>query len=224
MIRAIAIDDEPKALSIIRHHAAKTTVLELVKSFNDPIEALNFLNTHEIDLIFLDINMPKLSGFDLLSKLDHQPLVIITSAYAEYGVKSYAFEVVDYLLKPFELEQFTRALDKVIARLTQSNGHKSILLRDGYDQVLVQTAEIIYIKSDGNYLDVFLETKKLSPRMTFTELLNLLPKAHFARVHNSYVVNLSKVEKLQTSALQLGDHTIPVSNSYKSLVETKLKS
>ncbi|MCC4214710.1 LytR/AlgR family response regulator transcription factor [Leeuwenhoekiella parthenopeia] len=224
MIRAIAIDDEPKALSIIRHHAAKTSALELVKAFNDPIQALHFLNTHEIDLIFLDINMPKLSGFDLLSQLDRQPLVVITSAYAEYGVKSYTFEVVDYLLKPFELEQFARAIDKALARHTLTSGHKSILLRDGYDQVLVQTAEINYIKSDGNYLDVFMETKKLSPRMTFTELLNLLPEAHFARVHNSYVVNLNKVQKLQTGALQLGEHTIPVSNSYKSLVEAKLKS
>ncbi|MAW94432.1 MULTISPECIES: LytTR family DNA-binding domain-containing protein [unclassified Leeuwenhoekiella] len=224
MIRAVAIDDEPKALSIIRNHASKTTVIELVKTFNNPFEALNFLNANEVDLIFLDINMPKLSGFDLLGKLDRQPLVVITSAYAEYGVKSYAFEVVDYLLKPFELEQFTGALDKVVGRLTQSNGHKSILLRDGYEQVVIQTAEINYVKSDGNYLDVFLETKKLSPRMTFSDLLNLLPEAHFVRVHNSYVVNLSKVEKLQTGSLQLGGQIIPVSNSYKSFFETKIKS
>ena len=224
MIRAIAIDDEPKALSIIRNHASKTTVLELVKTFNNPIEALNFLNTNTIDLIFLDINMPKLSGFDLLGKLDRKPLVIVTSAYAEYGVKSYAFDTIDYLLKPFELEQFTRAIDKAVRHLTQTNGHKSIMLRDGYDQVLVQTAEIIYVKSDGNYLDVFLETEKLSPRMTFRDLLNLLPEAHFMRVHNSYVVNLTQVEKLQTNMLTLGNHTIPVSNSYKSLLEKKLKS
>lgn len=222
MIRAIALDDEPKAISIIKHHASQIATLDLIKTFNDPELALSYLNINKVDLLFLDINMPKLSGFDLLSKLDKQPLVIITSAYAEYGVKSYSYEVVDYLLKPFELDRFTQAIDKAAEKLSPTEIQKSIVIRDGYDRVLIHTSEILYVKSDGNYLDIYLETKKLSPRMTFTKLLELLPKEHFVRVHNSYVVNLSKVEKIQSDSVKIGDQFIPVSNSHKAKLQEKI--
>ena len=222
MIRAVALDDEPKAISIIKHHAAQIASLDLIKTFNDPMQAMTYLNSNTVDLLFLDINMPKLSGFDLLSKLKKKPLVIITSAYAEYGVKSYSFDTVDYLLKPFELDRFTQAIDKAAERLSPTENQKSILIRDGYDRVLVHTSEILYVKSDGNYLDIFLEKKKLSPRMTFTKLLELLPEDHFVRVHNSYVVNLRKVEKIQSDSVKIGDLLIPVSTSQKSNLQEKL--
>ena len=221
MIRAIAIDDEPKAISIICHHAASIADLELIDTFNDPVKALQFLNTNAIDLIFLDINMPKLSGMELLNKLEVEPLVIITSAYSQFALESYSFKTVDYLLKPFELERFEKAVSKVKERLATNSVSTSLFLKDGYQNVRVNTSEIQYIKSDGNYLDVYLNDRKISPRMTFSEILKLLPD-NFMRVHNSYVVNLSKVDKLSTDTISISEKTIPVSTSKRELLSTKL--
>lgn len=221
MIRAIAIDDEPKAISIIRHHAASIADLELIDTFTNPEKALQFLNTNAIDLIFLDINMPKLSGMELLNKLEVEPLVIITSAYSEFALESYSFKTVDYLLKPFELERFEKAVAKAAERLSAVSVFPHIFLKDGYQNVRVNTSEIQYIKSDGNYLDVYLEDRKLSPRMTFSEILELLPD-NFMRVHNSYVVNLRKVDKLSTNTISISENTIPVSTSKRELLSSKL--
>ena len=221
MIRAIAIDDEPKAISIICHHSASIADLELIDTFNDPVKALQFLNTNAIDLIFLDINMPKLSGMELLNKLEVEPLVIITSAYSQFALESYSFKTVDYLLKPFELERFEKAVSKVKERLATNSVSTSLFLKDGYQNVRVNTSEIQYIKSDGNYLDVYLNDRKISPRMTFSEILKLLPD-NFMRVHNSYVVNLSKVDKLSTDTISISENTIPVSTSKRELLSSKL--
>ncbi|RXG16052.1 LytTR family two component transcriptional regulator [Leeuwenhoekiella aestuarii] len=221
MIRAIAIDDEPKAISIIRHHTASISDLKLIDTFTNPEKALHFLNTNAVDLIFLDINMPKLSGMNLLNQLEVEPLVIITSAYSQFALESYSFKTVDYLLKPFELERFEKAVSKVKERLATNSVSTSLFLKDGYQSVRVNTSEIQYIKSDGNYLDVYLNDRKISPRMTFSEILKLLPD-NFMRVHNSYVVNLSKVDKLSTDTISISEKTIPVSTSKRELLSNKL--
>lgn len=217
MIRAIAIDDEPKAISIIRHHTASIADLELINTFNDPVKALQFLNTNSIDLIFLDINMPKLSGMELLNKLEVEPLVIITSAYSEFALESYSFKTVDYLLKPFELERFEKAVAKVKERLSAVSISTTIFLKDGYQNVRINTSEILYIKSDGNYLDVYLKDRKLSPRMTFSEILELLPD-NFIRIHNSYAVNLNKVEQISSKTIFVNGFSLPISPSKRELL------
>ncbi|QQL51574.1 response regulator transcription factor [Mucilaginibacter ginkgonis] len=219
-MKAIAVDDEPFALEVIRAHAAKVPFLELAQCFTNAFEAIAYLAKNKTDLIFLDIKMPDISGIELAESLPQKPLTIFTTAFAEHAVQSYELNAVDYLLKPFSFARFLKACNKVNDMLNASgqNGSagESIFIKTGYESVKVNFDDILCLESGGNYITFVLTSgKSLLSRLTMTEAIDLIPANKFNRVHRSYIVNKNKVCKIERHQLQLdGGYTVPVSQSY----------
>ncbi|MGE5427285.1 MAG: LytR/AlgR family response regulator transcription factor [Methylococcaceae bacterium] len=221
MIVCIAVDDEPKALEVLSIHSAKAPEIELVKTFTDPVEALAWLKDNFVDLIFLDINMPGISGLQFVEKLQTKPYIIFTTAYSEYAIESYDFEAVDYLLKPIEFDRFYKAINKV-KRQIQLNSiqqdsllSKFIFVKDGYKQIKISIDDILYIQSEGNYLNIVTTKEKVLARMTFVYLLEKLPRNLFFRIHNSFVINVSHIQKIEDNQIFIHDAKIPMGIKYK---------
>jgi len=174
MIRSIAVDDEPFALDVISFHAAKVPELELVGRFTDPFKALEFLKNNLVDLNFLDINMPGLSGMELISHLKCPPRIIFTTAYSEYALDSYDYEAVDYLLKPIEFDRFYKSIKRYQKQIASATAPpaaapaKHIFIKDGYKQVKLLIEDISHIQSEGNYLSIFAGTRRTLTRMTLS--------------------------------------------------------
>jgi two-component system, LytTR family, response regulator len=214
---AIALDDEPLALEVIRSHASKVTFIELKAEFTDAFKALEYLQTEAIDLIFLDIKMPDISGIDFFSSLTRKPLVIFTTAYSEHAVASFELDAVDYLLKPFSLPRFIKACNKAHELYNFRNAAKTvdhIYLKTGYEQVRVNFDDIFYLEASGNYVTFVLKDKKILSRSTFIEAISLLPADKFVRVHRSFLVATSKIEKVERHQVTVGGRIVPVSEGY----------
>ncbi len=219
MISIIAIDDEPKAIDVIKHHIAKMENLRLIASFYNPDEAIRFLKENPIDLVLLDINMPNKSGLELLDELHTKPLVIFTTAYAEFALESYNYEAVDYLLKPFNFNRFQLAIQKVEKKISSLKKQKSyFFIKDGFKSIRIEFDDILYIQGAKNYLDIVTTSKTHSPRMTFTEIIQNLPASEFVRVHQSYIVHLNHIEKIENNHIFIKDLKIPISEKYKSVL------
>lgn len=223
MITAIAIDDEPKAIEVIQHHISKIDGIALLKYFYTAKEALSFLKQYPVDLIFLDINLPYLSGIEMLDELQRKPHVIFTTAYADYAVDSYNYNAVDYLLKPFDFERFQIAIDKVKKRCEEFSQHKNfIFIKDGLKNIKIEFENILFVKGSGNYLDIFTNKKIYSPRMTFSELEEKLPPAQFIRIHHSYIVNIAHIQKIENNHVDVTTQKLPISNRYKEILFKRL--
>lgn len=223
MISAIAIDDEPKAIDVIRHHVEKIEDINLIVCFNEPGEALKFLQQNPIDLIFLDINMPNMSGLDLLKKLNSCPAVIFTTAYASFALESYDFNAVDYLLKPFDFERFCTAIDKVKERRFIADQKKQyFFIKDGIKKMKIRYDDILFIKGSGNYLEINTTDKVYVPRMTFNEIIERLHGNNFIRVHLSYIINMDKIESIEHNHIFISSNKIPISNGFREQVQMRL--
>ncbi len=219
MIKAIAIDDEPLALEIIRNHAFKVPFLSLEGTFDNPIKALEFIDQNTIDLIFLDINMPDLTGFDLLKSIKWNDLFIIfTTAHNEYALKSYEVDAVDYLLKPFDFSRFLIAVNKVKERIFAQNKRipDFLFLSSGYLQKKVFINDILFIKGEGNYVNYFTPTEKIMVRSTIKEALNLIPDPLFVQVHRSYIVSLCHIDKIEDNHIFIGSSRISIGASFRN--------
>jgi len=216
MITAIAIDDEPSAIEVIYHHATRLKHLELIAHFHSAKKALDYLKRNPVDLIFLDINMPEISGLELLQSLQVKPEVIFTTAYSEFAVESYAYNALDYLLKPFEFDRFQLAVHKAQQKISnKKNEDTFFFIKDGFKNIKISFNEIIFVKSSGNYLDIHTSSKVYSPRMTFSELIQKLPFSRFLRVHQSYLIHIDSVEKIEHNHIHIATHKIPISSTYK---------
>ena len=223
MITALAIDDEPKAIEVIQHHISKINGIKLLGHFYSAKEALIFLKQNPVDLIFLDINMPYLSGLEMLDGLQRKPHVIFTTAYADYAVDSYNYNAADYLLKPFEFERFQIAIDKVKKRLEEFREQKSFFfIKDGLKKIKIEFEEILFVKGSGNYLDIFSNEKCYSPRMTFSEIVEKLPTSQFIRIHQSYIVNIFHIKKIENNHVYIATHKLSISNRYKDMLYNRL--
>ncbi|MBU3820794.1 response regulator transcription factor [Flavobacteriaceae bacterium XHP0103] len=223
MITAIAIDDEPKAIQVIQHHADKLKNINLLSSFTDAQEALKYLKENPVDLVFLDINMPHLSGLELLDNLHLKPQVIFTTAYSEFAVESYNYNAVDYLLKPFEFDRFQQAIHKVEQRLElQKQTHSYCFIKDGFKNIKIAFEEILFIKGSGNYLDIVTKAKTLTTRMTFLEMVEKLPASKFVRVHQSYLVNVEHIDKIENNQVYIASEKIPISGRYRDVLYRRL--
>lgn len=218
MITAVAIDDEPLALGVVRSHAAKVPFVDLKAEFTDAFKAMEYLQHNPIDLLFLDIKMPDISGIDLLACLSKKPLVIFTTAYTEHAVTSFELDAVDYLLKPFSLARFTKACNKAYElynfRNTREDKKDYLFLKTGYEQVKVMFDDICYLEATGNYVNFELKDKQLLSRMTISEVENLLPADQFIRIHRSFIAAVNKVEKIERHQLVVNGAVLPVGSSY----------
>ncbi|RYC68768.1 LytR/AlgR family response regulator transcription factor [Spirosoma sordidisoli] len=224
MVNAIAIDDEPAALEVLRRYADKVPFLNLVQTFVGTADALAFLHTERVDLIFLDILMPDLSGTDFARSIAPlQKSIIFTTAFSDYAVEGFNLQALDYLLKPIEYGRFLQACNRAYAQLmTQRGALSSIFVKDGYDWIRVNLDEILYIHSDTNLLFIHEQNRLISTRMTITDMLATLPNDQFIRIHKSYIVALKAIRRIERHQLTVGTVTIPLAGSYRDMVERRL--
>jgi two-component system, LytTR family, response regulator len=225
-MKAIAIDDEPIALEIIKAHSAKVPFLELKTTFTDAFKALEYLQKENVDLIFLDIKMPDISGIDFFNSLTKKPLLIFTTAYTEHAVTSFEMDAVDYLLKPFSLARFIKGCNKAFELYNFRNSADTtdhLFIKTGYEQQKVFYDDILYIEATGNYVSFVLSDRTILSRSTFIEVSSLLPADKFVRVHRSYMVAVNKISKVERQQVSVDKHTIPVSEAYSQNLVAVLK-
>lgn len=228
-MNCIIIDDEPNAIDVLKRYVSQTPYLHLTQTFRNPLKAISFLQEEKVDLVFLDINMPNLSGIQLMRSLKNMPMVIFTTAYAEYAVESYELDAVDYLLKPIEFDRFIKAVNKAkelselgrkqdgsdIAIAANSKQVEFILLKSGALTHKVAINDILFIEKEENYLAFHTADKKILLRANMTEMFDHVPGDQFCRVHKSFVVALKHIDTLEVHQLSLGKHKIPVGSSYR---------
>ena len=221
MIRAIAIDDEPPALRIIERFAANVPSLTLERSFTRPGEALEYLHSHPIDLLFLDIQMPSISGLNFYKNLPGEPMVIFTTGYSEYAEEGFNLQAVDYLLKPFTNERFEQAVSKAISALEfkrqqAAGGQQYISIRADYSMHRVLLGDILYIEGLDDYLKIHIDNAKpIVARMTMKAMVESLPEASFMRVHRSYIIPLARITMVRNKTIYIGEAQIPIGGSYE---------
>lgn len=227
MIRVGIIDDEILARKVLEDYCSKIDNFSVVLSTGNPLEFINFAQQNDIDLIFLDIQMPELTGMEILSSLVNPPKVILTTAYSEYALESYNYGVVDYLLKPIKIERFLKAINRVsaltIGPSTQDVGNQELQIKHDGMPIQIPFKSILYIQSFGNYLKIFTDTRMYLISETLTNISRVLSE-NFQRTHKSYIANLDRVVKATRTYLWIGDQKIPVSATYKVIVLKKLEA
>lgn len=215
MLTAIAIDDEAMALEVIKSHASKVPFLSLTDVFTDAIKALEHVKSNPVDLIFLDIKMPDISGIELATLLPQKTMVIFTTAYSEHAVKGFELDATDYLLKPFALGRFLQACQKAQEwhDLKNHTTNGSLFIKTGYNQIKIDFENLLYCESKGNYVSFHLRDEVLVSRMTLSETEKLLPNT-FLKTHRSFVINITHVHKIERHQATLSGKIVPVSSSY----------
>lgn len=221
MIHCIIIEDQDPAQRILKRYIDETPFLELNHIFNNGISALDYLKSNTIDLIFLDIHLPKLSGIDFLTILPVKPQIILTTAFPDYALKSYDFEVTDYLLKPFSFERFSKAVTKVKNRhtdhasYTDQTSPNSTMVKVGYEYKTVMYNDILYIQSDGDYTQIWFKDYKLLSSYTLKHWQNLLPNAHFYKIHRSFIINTKYIQKIASGKVVINDVELTIGRVFK---------
>jgi two-component system, LytTR family, response regulator len=227
-MKCTVIDDEPYALELIRDYIQRTPFLELSNCFSNPFKAMDFLNREKVDLIFLDINMPELSGIQLYKSLNLPPLVIFTTAYPEFAAESYEYNAVDYLVKPVKYERFLKAVNKastiihpVVSPSTPSGQEHQkqtddfIFIKSGNRLVKVFPADILYVEAEGNYMCFHTKGKKIMSLLTAREVFELLPGDRFVRIHKSFIISLDHIDAIERHDVIVGGKEIPIGNTYR---------
>jgi two-component system, LytTR family, response regulator len=227
MMTCIAIDDEPKALEVIERYCQKISLASLKATFREPLKAIEFLNREKVDLIFLDINMPDITGMQLLQTLSPRPLIIFTTAYSQYAVESYELNALDYLLKPVTFERFLMAINKAAAALsskntTGPNEDAAIFIKSGPQTYRVKLSEILYLEKNGNYITVHLKDGNILIRENMGEIFDLVPAADFIRVHKSYVVGIRHISMIEVHQLIVNGEKIPIGSTYRDSLRDRL--
>lgn len=219
-LTAIAIDDEPQALEVIKLHAGKVPFLDLKAAFTDAFAGIAWLQTNHIDLLFLDIKMRDISGIDVVGCLPKAPLVIFTTAYSDFAVQGFDLNATDYLLKPFSLARFLKACTKALDVQTRHNANAPdfVFVKTGYEDEKVLLDDIRYIEADGNYLWLMLPERKLLSRQTMADFVRQLPPHQFVRVHRSFCVAISHITKIARHEITVAGHVIPIGASYEDAV------
>ncbi len=218
MISCIIVEDEPLALKRTMEYIGKIPYLNLLKSFDNGFEAIGFLREQSVDLIFLDIKMDELTGIQLLESLENKPYVIVTTAYSEYALKGYELNVTDYLLKPFSIERFIQAVEKVsylIDKETDST-RDFFFVKSDYRIEKVFYKNILFIEGMRDYRNIQTENKKILTLQTFGDLEKELPKSLFCRVHKSFIVPLNRIDLIEHNRIKIKDKLIPISETYKA--------
>jgi DNA-binding LytR/AlgR family response regulator len=226
LIKCIIVEDETLAQEVIQSHLKQFDQLELVGTYRNALEATAALRNEEVDLMFLDIRLPGMTGLNMLRTLPDPPLVVLTTAYAEYALESYEFNVIDYLLKPISFERFSRAINKILngrlfAQPVKEPGRTEvdhIFIRSNSKFFKVNFPEIIYIQAMKDYLKIHTGEYTLVTHQTMNELEKILPPRLFIRVHKSYIVALSHIRTIYGNSIELGKTVIPIGINYKEAV------
>jgi len=224
-IKCIIVDDEPLAVSLLGSYVGKIPFLELVFSTENPIEALEFIQKNDVNLVFLDIQMPELTGINFMKIVGDKMKYILTTAYSEYALEGYEHNVVDYLLKPISFERFSKSVMKAQERfpVTEANETGHFFVKSSGQQHRINFDEILYVESIKDYVNIKTKTQEYIVLDTLKSLENQLP-ANFTRIHKSFILNLDKVKSLSSKkVILISEHEISVGEMYKSNLLEKLK-
>lgn len=228
-IRCMAVDDEPIALEKLESYIRRVPFLELVALCESPVEAVQVMMEQRIDALFVDINMPDLNGMEMVSSLPDPPMVVFTTAYAEYAAESYRIPAVDYLLKPFDFADFQRAAGRLLkqaklsADTSASTGEDYMLVKDGYKYVNIRVVDILYLQGMRDYVKIFAEERKpIVVSTSMAQLKERLPE-YFLQVHRSWIVNIKKVREIERMRIVIGEESIPVSDGYRQQFQEFLR-
>lgn len=226
-IRCLVVDDEPPAIDVLANYIAAVPSLQLTATSNNAIEALNVLRSNQIDLVFLDIQMPQLLGTDLLRTLNNPPKVIFTTAYRKFALEGFELNAVDYLMKPISFERFLKAVNKVmdtrIAAQPQTVSDPYIYFRSDRKMHKVQIDDIVFIESLKDYIKVVTTGKTIITKQSISSIEERLPKTSFIRIHRSFIVSLHKIQSYTPELIAIGNAELPVSRMYRHEVEKVLK-
>ncbi|MCF8262456.1 MAG: LytTR family DNA-binding domain-containing protein [Melioribacteraceae bacterium] len=222
-MKAIIVDDEPKAIELLQNYLVHFKSIKLINTFRNGLKAIEYLSNEKVDIVFLDINMPNLSGVALSKLIPSETKIIFTTAYSEYAVESYEVNAVDYLLKPIGFERFTKAVNKVLKNspATEKQQNK-YLIKSGFEIHSVELDDILYLKKEGNYMMYFLPDKKILARESITEALDKLPE-NFQQVHKSYIINLDKIDVIHRDEVEINGKQITVGTTYQKEFRRKMK-
>jgi two-component system LytT family response regulator len=224
-LKCLIVEDEPLARNLLSEYVKKVSYLELTDALSNPLQALEILRNHSIDLMFLDIQMPEITGITLLKTLQKKPLVILTTAYSEYALESYELDVVDYLLKPITFDRFLRAVDKASQRVNLPGVKPDVsvpepdkpfvFIKDGTKLVKINLDDILYVEGLKDYVTIVTKTQKVVSLQRLKSLEAQLPADKFIRIHHSYIIALKAIETIHRGEVQIGAHFIPISDSYR---------
>lgn len=225
-IKALIVDDEPLAQNVIEQYALKIPDLEITGKCNDAICAHQTLQENEVDLIFLDINMPKLSGISFLKNLKNPPLIIFSTAYSEYALEGFELDAIDYLKKPFSFERFSKAffkaseLVRLKAKPENNSSHSEtendfIFIKSNKKTYRVKFSDIFYIEGLGDYIQVHLKDHKIVTNLSMKKMVDLLPQDQFYRIHKSYIISIDKIDLVEGNMVSVKQKRLPVGNSYR---------
>jgi two-component system, LytTR family, response regulator len=226
-VKCIIVEDEPLAVKVLADYISQVPFLELAGSFKDAILATEYLHDHSVDLIFLDIHLPKLKGMAFLKTLVNPPAVIITTAYHQYAVEGFELNVTDYLLKPVEFERFLVAVNKVKSAViakpkmaeetTESKDY--LFLNVQKKKVKILFSEILFIESQREYIKIVTTTKEFISKMSTNEIEELLPGSLFSRIHRSFIVSIKKIDSYNVEQVEIGRFSIPIGRGYRDIIE-----
>jgi two-component system, LytTR family, response regulator len=225
----LIVDDEPLARNLLTQYVAKIPSLTLVKACQNPLEALEILRESSVDILFLDVQMPEITGIGLLKILQKKPYIILTTAYSDYALEGYELEVMDYLLKPITFERFLKAVDKATTRLSLDKSTENLpikdnstepsqpfmFVKDGTKLVKVRLKDILYIEGLKDYVIIYTQNQKIVTLQRLKVLETQLPENLFMRVHNSYIIALEWIDVVHKESVQIGKVQIPISDTYR---------
>jgi len=229
-MKVIIVDDEPKAIELIASYLSHFSKFELVSTFRNGLKALEFLNINAVDIVFLDINMPHLSGLSLSKMISPKTSIVFTTAYSEHALESYDVNAIDYLLKPISLERFSKTITKLsnkfedvnIEKVNDRFEPKTIFIKSGFETHQITLDEISYLQKDGNYIYYYVSGKKIMARQSISNALDTLSE-NFIQVQKSFIVNFTKIDSVATDFIVIGENKIPIGSQYKEALMTMLK-
>lgn len=227
VLKCIAIDDEPLALRLISEYVSRFPALQLVNTFEDAITGAEFLKNTPVDLLFVDINMPDITGIDLVRSLEVKPMVIFTTAYKNFAYEGFELEALDYILKPIDIKRFTKAVEKATDyhkyknKPTADETDESLYVYSEYRMVKIDLGTIEYIESMEDYIKIHITNEKtILTLMPMKKVLEKLPSSKFQRIHRSYIVPVSKIRSIQNRRVQLTDVELPISETYNDFARS----
>ena len=231
-IRCLIIDDEPLAIRLIENHISKIDQLEVVAKANSVFRAFEIINTQPVDLMFLDVKMPTLSGIDFLKTLKNPPQTIITTAYRDFALEGFELEVIDYLLKPITFERFFKSIDRLLRTHYERSKPQSsacedehIIIKSGVKNYRVKMTDILYIESLRDYIKVHtMDQKEIMSKNRISGMESMIPKSQFLRVHRSYIINTNRISAFSSGHIEVNGIEIPIGASYKESVDVFLEA
>lgn len=225
MATCMIVDDEPLSRDVLRKYIAEVKDLQLVAECCNTAEATHQLNKTRVDIIFLDINMPGLSGISFARSLTVSPLIVFTTAYPEYAVEGFELDATDYLVKPYSFERFLKSVNRALERLHENDDHADphgkILVKADKKLYALRFSQILFMEGQGDYIRIRTDQKNLVVHDTIKNFLASLPEQEFMRIHKSYVINLKRIEFIEGNQVRIGEHTLPVSPAHREELLTR---